>query len=452
MNYFQLLIRLCSMKRIEKMTPKQLMQLQEERLRQLLKYAFTHSEYYRESFTAAGVTEDNIEKFPLNKFPSVNKQLLMENFESVITVKDISQHELRLFDESEEVSRKPYKGKYHVVHTSGSTGNPAYFLYDNRAWNTMLLGTLRGALWGMSMKDVLRLLAQKPRIAYIAAADGRYGGAMAVGDGVEGIGAEQMYLDVKLPVSRWIAKINAFQPNIVIGYPSAVKILAGLVKTGKVKLNVKRVISCGEPLGKELRRYLEKAFHTKVINFYGASESLALGVEASEKEGMLLFDDLNIIESSGDGIYLTCLYNYAQPLIRYRISDRLILKKPHHSKCPFTRAVGLMGRDEDIMWFKQESGTREFIHPLSVEGFCIDGLLDYRFVQKSDTSFTVEIQTNKAACERIKIAMFNHMKRILAEKGLDNVKFNIQDVKKILPDPKTGKKKLIVKDFEESRE
>ncbi len=110
-----------------------------------------------------------------------------------------------------------------------------------------------------------------------------------------------------------------------------------------------------------------------------------------------------------------------------------------------------MGRDEDIMWFIQESGAREFIHPLSVEGFCIEGLLDYRFVQKSDTSFTVEIQTNKAACERIKITMFNHMKNILAEKGLDNVSFNIQDVKKILPDPKTGKKKLIVKDFEENK-
>ena len=41
--------------------------------------------------------------------------------------------------------------------------------------------------WGMSMKSILKLLTEKPRILYIAVTDGRYGGAMAVGDGIKGI-------------------------------------------------------------------------------------------------------------------------------------------------------------------------------------------------------------------------------------------------------------------------
>ena len=62
---------------------------------------------------------------------------------------------------------------------------PGYFVYDEDAWNQMLLGIIRAALWDMSMPQILRLLIKRPRIVYIAATDGRYGGAMAVGDGIE---------------------------------------------------------------------------------------------------------------------------------------------------------------------------------------------------------------------------------------------------------------------------
>ena len=235
----------------------------------------------------------------------------------------MTQEELRRFDAEEAADRKPYKGKYHVVHSSGSTGTPGYFLYDTAAWNSMLLGIIRGALWGMSMPQILALLARGPRIAYIAATDGRYGGAMAVGDGIDGVGAKQMYLDIKTPLAEWARQLRAFRPNIIIGYPSAIKILAELVERDEVDLKVVRVISCGEPLGNSLRKYLEDVFQTRTVNFYGASESLALGAETDPAEGMLLFDDMNIIEAGEDGIYLTCLYNFAQPLIRYRLSDRL---------------------------------------------------------------------------------------------------------------------------------
>lgn len=57
----------------------------------------------------------------------------------------------------------------------------------------MLLGIIRGALWGMFMSEILKLLAEKPGILYIAATDGRYGGAMAVGDGIRGVRAEQKF-------------------------------------------------------------------------------------------------------------------------------------------------------------------------------------------------------------------------------------------------------------------
>ena len=196
---------------------------------------------------------------------------------------------------------------------------------------------------------------------------------MAVGDGIDGVHASQMYLDIKTPLSEWVRQIQEFKPNMIIGYPSAIKILAELVERGEIKLRLFRVISCGEPLGSSLRQYLEKTLHTQVVNFYGASESLSLGAEIDPQEGMILFDDMNVIEAVEGQMYLTSLYNFAQPLIRYRISDHLTLKQPDAgSRWPFTKAVGLLGRNEDVLWFTDGSGNRDFLHPLAIEGFCIE--------------------------------------------------------------------------------
>lgn len=306
----------------------------------------------------------------------------------------------------------------------------------------MLLGIIRAALWGMSMREIVKLLKNGPRIAYIAATDGRYGGAMAVGDGIDGVGASQIHLDIKQPLEQWVEQLKKFQPNIIIGYPSAIKILAELVEQGQVELSVSRVISCGEPLGAGLRTYLEAIFAASVINTYGASESLALGVDS--ESGMLLFDDLNVIEVENGEMYLTSLYNFAQPLIRYKLSDSLTLAEPAKGS-PFTRATGLLGRSEDILWFEDSLGHRDFLHPLAIEGFCVEGLRDYQFRQTGKDSFVMLAEKTSGGMETvIQAEIIAQMRVILEEKGLGYVRFNLEFVREILPDPATGKKRLIV--------
>ena len=444
MNYLKTLTDLYRLKKNMKLSAEKMRSLQNGKLRKLLRFAWEHSSYYRAVFERAGITEEQLDTLPLSCFPTIDKQALLEHFDELVTVPDLKQENLREFDAREAADRKPYQGKYHVVHSSGSTGKPGYFVYDEDAWSQMLLGIIRAALWGMSMPQILGLLMKRPRIVYIAATDGRYGGAMAVGDGIDGVGAKQMYLDIKTPVAEWIRQIREFQPNIVIGYPSAIKILAQLMENGEVSLDAERVISCGEPLGTSLRTYLEKIFRTQVVNFYGSSESLALGVETNPKDGMLLFDDMNVIEVENGVMYLTCLYNYAQPLIRYRLSDRLTLKAPEGGELPFTRAVGLLGRNEDVLWFEDGRGNREFLHPLAIEGFCIEGLKDYQFRQTTKDTFEMFAETEHGASkERIRQEMLQQMREILSEKKLDFVQFYVNFVNEILPDIRTGKKPLI---------
>lgn len=414
-----------------------------------MRYAYHHSSYYHDSFTKAGITEANLDRVSLSIFPTIDKRILLDRFSDIITVQGLSQKDLQRFDETTGTDRKPYMDKYHVVHSSGSTGKPGYFIYDNSAWNAMLIGIIRAALWDLSLPQIVKLIASVPHILYIAATDGHYGGAMAVGDGIDGVGAEQLFLDIKTPLTEWISKVKEFKPNIVIGYPSAIKILGELIEAGEVQTNISRIISCGEPLGAHMRQYFEKIFvHAKILNFYGASESLALGVEEDSESGVVLFDDMNIIEVQDGQMYLTSLYNFAQPLIRYRLTDDITLQKTDG----LTQATGLIGRKEDVLWFKHLDGKRDFLHPLAVEGICVEGLRDYQFCKTGDASFEMIAEFSKQTdIAKAKQQIQKELNAVLSEKQLGYVTYEIIQTEQIAPDPVTGKKRMILIESEKER-
>lgn len=448
MNYVKMLLDLWRLKRNEKKTAEGMKRTQSEKLQKVLLHAWDHSAFYRRRFETAGITREKLVRLPLSVFPTINKKILMEHFDELVTVPDVKQAELRKFDATESMAQKTFRG-YHVIHSSGSTGKPGYFIYDEAAWSQMLSGIIRGALWGMTMPQIIRLLIKRPRILYIAATDGRYGGAMAVGDGIDSVGAKRMYLDINTPLSEWVNNIRAFRPNILIGYPSALKILGELAEEGEVEMEAVRVISCGEPLNPGLRRFLEQIFKAEVVNLYGASESLVLGVETGREDGMLLFDDMNVIEVKNGRMYLTSLYNFAQPLIRYEITDRLILKESF-SGSPFSRAEILLGREEDMLWFEDGNGNRDFLHPLAVEGFCAPGLKDYQFRKIDRCAFEMLAEViSVSKRETVRQEVLNQMEQILKEKHLTYVQFYVRFVKEILPDTRTGKKPLIRSENEE---
>lgn len=437
MDFAEVTLRLTASKAVARLPRKALLDLQQKRLRRMLRFAFEHSRYYRAAFRSAGITGQNIDQMPIERFPSIDKQVLIDRFDDIITVKGITQEKMRRFDTNENVGKNLYS-KYHIVHSSGSTGLPAYFLYDNRAWDTMLIGIIRAALWNMSMPEILRFKQSKPKILYMAAADGRYGGAMAVGDGLDDLGFEKLVLDVQIPTDELITRLSHFKPDVIIGYPTAIKILSQI---SGLHLSPKRVITCGEPLGNDMHRFFRRHFMCEVINFYGASESIAIGVGDDKSDGIYLFDDLNYIEVADDGIYLTCLYNFAQPLIRYKIGD-IVTPKWSDSRYPFSKLGNISGRSEEVMWFTNSLGRKEFLHPLSVEGLCIEGLIDYQFVLTSETHFEIHIQTS--GHKDLNEQLCSYLRRILASNGLENVTFDIKRVNTIYADKRTGKKRLIV--------
>ena len=142
MNNFRLLWELYRQKRNTRKTREQIALLQKQKLSRLLRYAYRHSPYYRKTFEAAGITANNIDKTPLSGFPTLNKELLMAHFDELVTDRSLKQDELLHFGEGSTDGAETYQNKYHVVHSSGSTETPRYFVYDNAAWEQMLLGIM----------------------------------------------------------------------------------------------------------------------------------------------------------------------------------------------------------------------------------------------------------------------------------------------------------------------
>ena len=71
----------------------------------------------------AGITKQTIDITPISEFPSINKKELIKHFDKLVTVDDVKQSELQVFDELED-TEDTFKNNYHVVHSSGSTGKP----------------------------------------------------------------------------------------------------------------------------------------------------------------------------------------------------------------------------------------------------------------------------------------------------------------------------------------
>ena len=158
MDYIKLLIELYKLKTNTSKTKEQIQKIQREKLTKVLEYAYDKSKYYKKTFQQAGIKRNQIKDLPISRFPIIDKKILFENFDDIITVSDINQEDLRRFDEQEDIEQKLFKEKYHVVHSSGSTGKPSYFLYDDKAWKQMLLRNYQSSIMGDEYERNIKII------------------------------------------------------------------------------------------------------------------------------------------------------------------------------------------------------------------------------------------------------------------------------------------------------
>jgi len=428
-----------SLKIHERYSRQKILSLQNKKLLKILKYAYKNSKFYHDLYASNGIDEKDLDIIDLEKIPTVDKDILMQHLDDVLTVDGLTKQELLDFIDESKNPNDLFKNKYHVIHTSGSSGKVGIFVYTKKEWDTFYPYITK--LFNFNFK--------RNKSAFIGATGGHFTGNSFIswsGKGLTSLFCKPLILDVNEPIDEIIRKLNEFQPDILGGYFNGLKILAQKQEQGFLNIQPKILTNCGEGINLEDKDYLIKIFNAPMSNLYGFAECVVCGFGKDEYGGIYLMDDISLIEVKEDHILLTNLFNKTEPIIRYRIDDYVKVKKDEKKMLPFTLVENVVGRTEFVIWFENNEGEMDFIHPLIFTDFYVKGLDKIQIAIKSKASFEFRAVISSKNKEKVKKNIAKKLDKLLSEKKFTNVKYEIKIVDNLSMDKKTGKFKLVVKE------
>ena len=408
--------------------------------RKTVKSAYLRSPFYREFYASLGIRYKDLSHLDPSDLPIIDKETVRYNFDRIA---NIAIPKKALSKGPEYFRLLPGIG--YLVHTSGSTGKPCSFLYSQSAVTALEANFVRLSIAGGQNQITFHDFPIKS--LYISSVGRGYASMLLAQNGLKSYHAQSVIVEASTPLDEWPDKIGNFAPNYLSGYPSCINILSEMQRDGKLNIHPKKIITGGEPIGKEEMRRFSELFGSDVINYYGCTESILIGAGASWHDGLYLFDDLNFLETdSYNRLIITPLTNHAFPLIRYRLNDIVEgFTKDFVPPLPFTHIDKIAGRTEELLWFENEKGKKDFLHPLFLDDLDVKGIEKYQFEQTGASDFIIRCMTfagNKAELEK---EIRRQIDGMLHKKAMMNVKYCVEFVDRIAPDPVTGKTKLVIK-------
>jgi phenylacetate-CoA ligase len=352
--------------------PALLQPLREHRLAALLAQARADSPFYRQR--ARGLR--------LADFAAVDKSELMRHFDDWATDRRITRDAAAAFVADPTCIADAWLGKYLLWTSSGTSGVPGWFVQDARslaAYDAIDALRLRGdgaltamqGAWGLGQ-----------RFAFVGASGGHFAGWASL-QRLRRIVPEALrpridLLSVQRPLLQIAAELETLQPSVLITYPSCAAALAPLQRAGALKLDLREVWLGGEQLSRTQRELVRAAFGCKVRNNYGASECYSIALECAQgrlhvNDDWLLLEPVDAeLRPAPAGVLshatlLTNLANRTQPLIRYRLDDRIrVLPGACACGSHFT-AIEVQGRCADTLTLRDARRRAVTILPLAIE-------------------------------------------------------------------------------------
>lgn len=420
-----------------RMTREQLEAAQLKKFRKLVTWAQGHSPYYNSLIREHKIDPQTC--LPTD-FPVMTKSDVVKNFNDLVTDRTLTQERVTEFLSTSKNPEELLDGRYHVLHTSGTSGTMGCFVFSHEAW-----------IKGASHCVVASPLRLRKRVAFVAATRGHFAGVslmLAGNDGTNRLFFDVRTFDVGQPLERIIGQLNQFQPQVLTGYARVLKLLAEAQEQGLLKIRPKEVGSGGEPLLPDAKAYIERVFGTDVLNGYASSEHLYMAMPLPGSDGMHLLEEDLIFELGPDHTCVTNLFNTTMPLIRYRMEDVLVPDESRTSTYPFTRVKEVIGRHEDGLVFTNDLGKDDLIHPIIIVELVIEGLRGWQIVLEGRTSFRFralfEAHLTPAQRQKAHEGVRRTLGAILAEKNMSQVRFTIEEVEALETDPKSGKFRLVV--------
>lgn len=306
-----------------------------------------------------------------DEIPPMTKADLMANWDDVVTDRRLSLARTEAHVEALADDRL-LDGRYRVMASGGTSGTRGVFLVDRDDWRTMLAGFLRGAdLVARPKKPgwkIATVLAPNP-----VHSTWRFAASVDLG----------LYrirrVDPRASIAAQIDMLNAFSPDEISGYPSALAPLAAAQLDGRLQVTPRLTSTAGEVRTPEVTRLMTDAWGVAPHDMYGTTEGGIFGVDCTAHAGVHLSEDLVVPEvldadgrpvpdgEPGERLLITSLVSHALPLIRYELGDVVsVTREPCACGRTLLRVVELQGRRDDALHLPAAGGGTTVVHAIAV--------------------------------------------------------------------------------------
>ena len=424
----------------QKLSKEKLEEKKLNKFRKLVSHASKYSEYYSRIIKENGI---DIASCTPEHFPVMDKTILMENFDAIITNKAISKKRISDFLEHSKDPMDLLDNRYFIIHTSGSSGTIGYFVYSQKEWARGITHSARIISQSIHLK--------RKKICFLGAANGHFAAVSSCTTYAQSISKlifDLRIYDINKPIQYTVEDMNKFQPDIIIGYAHGLRQLAHKQLNGELNISPSIIENCGEGWNELDRSVISSAFNAEMLNTYASSEHLMMGIGKQEYDGMYLLEDDLIFDIQRDCTIVTNLFNYTLPLIRYKMDD-ILLPKPDEKKIfPFTKVYDIIGRQESMPIFVNQHGMEDFISPIVIVEIIIKHVKAFQMRLQDKNSFVFYVVLEKGISELDKQNAIRSteakLMEILSKKDMKNVSFEVIAVDKVNIDKNTGKFKLIL--------
>ena len=190
----------------------------------------------------------------------------------------------------------------------------------------------------------------------------------------------------RAPVEAQWRFLRSIRPHLLTSFPSALVRFVQECGSRSRRLGIRVVSPGGEFLSDEWRRELA-AFEAPVRDRYGATETGALAWQCPDCGSYHANTDAQLMEPQANGLLVTPLFQRVQPLLRYRLEDRLAWEDGVATACgvPLPRVRILAGRKDH--WLYDAADKK--VSPVALEFEQFEGLRRWSMRQNADGSIDV---------------------------------------------------------------
>jgi len=334
-------------------------------LRDLRDFAVARSPFYAR-------LHRGLERRPLHELPIVTKRDVMENFDDLVTNRCLHLADVRAYLDtlSPERPYAPMNDEWYVSSTSGSTGMRGIFVLGRDEWLWVLSSYARANDWA----GLRAGLTHRMKLAVVSSRTPWHQSAI-VGATLHSRFVPTLRIDATEPISEIDAKLNAFQPESLVGYASMMRTLAEEQLAGRLAIHPKAVTCSSEVITDDTRERIRRAFGRAPVEVYAATEAAGIASHC-DRGRMHLYEDLVIPEVVDDDdrpvapgvfgsrILVTVLLSRTMPLVRYAMSDSVRLSR-ESCECgrPYALIDGIQGRREDVLELPTAGGRVATLQP-----------------------------------------------------------------------------------------